>query len=94
MALNLSVTQSSGVVVTYWRVCKMHIDAVKQTITAEIGGWIDQPTYAGGGAPVAVLTEIMTSEQYTALLASPNLIAEFYELLSQMPDFTGATVVS
>jgi hypothetical protein len=93
MALSLSIKQPSGVTASYWKVSKMHIDNINLRIVTEIGGYIDQPTYASGALPVVIVIEIMNSTQYTQILSSTNLISEFYTLLSQMPNFSGSAVV-
>ena len=94
MALSLLIAQPTGTTASYWKVSKMHIDTIAQNITVEVGGYIDQPTYASGASPIATLMEIMGPTQFAAIVSSSNIIAEFYTLLSAMPDFAGSTIVS
>jgi hypothetical protein len=93
MALSLSITQPSGVVVTYWKVSKMVIDNVNLSIQAEISGYLNQSACIAGNTPVITMVEVLNSTQYASILAAPNMIAAFYTVLSQLPDFLGSTVV-
>lgn len=94
MALSLAIAQPSGVVPTYWKASIIHIDTVNEVINCEIGGYLNSTTYGDGAPPIVTVLEVITGTQYTTLLASSNLVTEFYTLLSQTSYFTGSTIVS
>jgi hypothetical protein len=93
MALNLTVTLPTGVAASYWKASILHIDNVRCTITATIEGYLNYSAYVAGSSPLTEYVEIINPTQYAQIMASANLIIEFYTILSQMPDFAGSTVV-
>jgi hypothetical protein len=94
MALNLAITQPSGVAVSYWKVSRMHIDNINCTISAEVAGYLNYSAYLSGSSYMAIMLEVMGPTQYEAILTSTNMISAFYTALSQMPDFIGSTIVA
>jgi hypothetical protein len=91
MALSLSVVQPSGVIVTYWKVTTMRIDALNETIAVTMGGWIDGPTCASGADPVVTIVEFLPPDAFISIVTASNIIAAFYIAVAALPDFTGAT---
>ncbi len=92
LSLGLSVTESSGVIVTYWKVSTMFIDNINLVIRCDIAGYLNQSAFVAGDAPVLTLSENMNSIQYAQIMGASNIILEFYTLLSAMPDFAGSTI--
>lgn len=88
MALQVSVTDKSGVVSTYWVVTNIHADMVDQVASVTVSGWLNQTTYAGGSQasarrpfffsipfsvlPTAATGSISIDEIYTALITIIN----------------------
>lgn len=88
MALQVSVTDKSGVVSTYWVVTNIHADIVNQVASVTVSGWLNEAAYANGSQasarrpfffsipfsqlPTAASGSISLTEVYAALLTIVN----------------------
>lgn len=93
MPLSLSILQSSGVTVTYWKVGQMQINNIAHTIDAEIYGYLDLDSYNNGFSPVTSIPITLGSSDFATILTSPTMISTFYTIISNLSVFTGSIVI-
>lgn len=93
MALNFSVTDNNGVVLTYWRCTDIAWSEMSQTVNLIFRGWVSQAAYqAGLGSPNShplFLSGAAYTTFTTTIEAGGGTRAECDSLLKSQPVVSG-----
>lgn len=91
MSLTQNITQSSGVLVTYWTLNSLVLNAVTQIATILMTGYLDATSFTNGNDPVTTTTISVTFVPTNTLPGGVTVLAALYVKIGLDPFFTGAT---
>ncbi len=91
MSLAKSVTQSTGVSVTFWTLNSLQLNAVTQIATVLMTGYLDGTAFTNGNDPVTTTTISIPFVPTNTLPGGVTVLLALYTKIQLDPFFAGAT---